>query len=108
MDYRLDTLAYATLLLLLTNVFPFVGVVFAARTARLLFGLNVLLIFAVYRYQTKYSRPRTLFWGAALHPLSVCTWIYAMWRSAYTTLANDDIEWRGTRYPLESLKENIV
>ena len=44
---------------------------------------------------------------AALHPFGVGVLIYAMLRSAYTTLANDGIEWRGTMYPLELLKENV-
>ena len=107
-DYRLDTLAYATLLLLLTNVLPFAGLVFAARGARILFGINVLLIFTTYRYQAGYSKVKAPLWGAALHPLSVCIWICAMWRSACVTLANDGIEWRGTKYPLKSLKANIL
>ena len=101
-------MAYATLLLLLTNVFLFAGIIFAARVAKILFGLNVLLILAIYGYQARYSKSKTPLWCAVLHPLSVCIWIYAMWRSAYATLANEGIEWRGTKYPLELLRENAV
>lgn len=107
-DYRLSTIAFATLLLLLTNILPFVGIVPATRTTKILFGSNVLLIFAIYGYQAKHSRSNTPLWCAALHPLSVCIWTYAMWRSALTTLANDGIEWRGTKYALELLRTNVV
>jgi hypothetical protein len=42
-----------------------------------------------------------------LHPFGISAFIYAMLRSAYTTLANDGIEWRGTKYPLDLLVENV-
>ena len=34
--------------------------------------------------------------------------VYAMLRSAYTTLANGGVEWRGTWYPLGRLEEYAV
>jgi Glycosyl transferase family 2 len=107
-DYRLGPLALATVLLLLTDVLPFLGVAFASRVGKTLFGSNVLLTCAIYGYRASYSKSNTPLPYAALHPLSVCLFLYAVWRSASTTLANGGIEWRGTKYPLKSLKANVV
>ncbi len=107
-DYRLDTIALGAPLLFLTNVLPFVGAVFAGGAARVLFGANVVLTFALYAYRTRHSGSGLPLWYAALHPLGVSFFIYAMLRSTYTTLANDGIEWRGTKYPLGLLRENTV
>ena len=67
-----------------------------------------MLTCAIYGYRASYSKSNTPLPYAALHPLSVCLFLYAEWRSASTTLANGGIEWRGTKYPLKSLKANVV
>jgi glycosyltransferase involved in cell wall biosynthesis len=111
MGYRLDMLMLATLLLFLVNVFPFIETIFFAKkmgVARLISVLNVLLFFATYYYQVKYSKTNAPLPYAVLYPVSTLVFIYAMWRSAYTTITNDGIEWRGTKYPLESLKKDVV
>ncbi|MDQ5829015.1 MAG: glycosyltransferase [Actinomycetota bacterium] len=108
LDYRLSTALSASGALFLTNVLPFAGVFLARRTAtRLLFGVDVLVVSAMYAYGPRRSGSGIPPLYAALHPFGVGVLIYAMLRSAYTTLANDGIEWRGTRYPLELLKENV-
>jgi glycosyltransferase involved in cell wall biosynthesis len=108
LDYRLSTALSASVAIFLTNVWPFAGVFLARRTAtRLLFGVDVLIVFAMYAYGPRRSGSGVSPLYAALHPFGVGVLIYAMLKSAYTTLANDGIEWRGTRYPLELLKENV-
>ncbi len=39
-----------------------------------------------------------------LFPLGAVAFIYAMFRSAYTVLRNDGVEWRGTHYSLAQLR----
>jgi hypothetical protein len=108
LDYRLSTALSASVAIFLTNVWPFAGVFLARRTAtRLLFGVDVLIVFAMYAYGPRRSGSGVSPLYAALHPFGVGVLIYAMLKSAFTTLANDGIEWRGTRYPLELLKENV-
>jgi glycosyltransferase involved in cell wall biosynthesis len=108
LDYRLSTALSASVAIFLTNVWPFAGVFLARRTAtRLLFGVDVLIVFAMYAYGPRRSGSGVSPLYAALHPFGVGVLIYAMLKSAVTTLANDGIEWRGTRYPLELLKENV-
>jgi glycosyltransferase involved in cell wall biosynthesis len=104
-NYRLSTTLFASLALFLTNVLPFVGMFLARRrAARTLFGVDVLLVFAMYAYRARRSGISPLY--AALHPFGASVMVFAMLRSACTTLANGGIEWRGTKYPLDLLKEN--
>lgn len=106
-DYRIDATVAGVLLLLVTSVLPFFGL-FLGGVGRVLFGSSVLSTFFLYAYRAKHSRVKTPWWYAALHPLGVCVLAYAMLRSACTALATGGIEWRGTRYPLESLKDNTL
>ena len=108
MDYRLELVALATFLLPLTSVFPFAGIFLTRGAARAFCGLNVALILLIYAYQERDKGPEVALLHGALHPLSMSFFVYAILRSTCTTLANGGIEWRGTRYPLEQLKENVV
>lgn len=76
--------------------------------ARRLSGLNVLLIFAVYALQGRYSGSKLPPWYAVFHPVGSSLLSYAVVRSVLVILANGGLEWRGTRYPLELLKSNYV
>jgi hypothetical protein len=106
-DYRLSTALFASLALFLTNVLPFVGMFLARRSAsRMLFGVNVLLVISMYAYSARRSGVKISPLYAALHPFGASVMVFAMLRSAHTTLANGGIEWRGTKYPLDLLKEN--
>jgi hypothetical protein len=107
MDYRTSTALFASLALFLTNMMPFAGMIMARRgPTRLLFGLNVLIVVAMYAYGARCSGSRTSPLYAALHPFGAAVFIYAMLRSTYRALADGGVEWRGTRYPLELLKED--
>jgi glycosyltransferase involved in cell wall biosynthesis len=107
MDYRLSTALLASLALFVTNVLPFAGLFLARRlSTKLLFGVDVLLVLAMYLRGARRTGSRLSPLYAALHPFGICVFIYAVIRSAYTTLANGGIEWRGTKYPLDLLKEN--
>jgi glycosyltransferase involved in cell wall biosynthesis len=104
-DYRLSTALLASLMLFATNVLPFLGVLLARRrVARLLFGADVALVFAMYARGAR--RSRTPWYYAALHPFGSGILIFAMLRSTFKTLALGGIEWRGTFYSLETLKRS--
>lgn len=105
LDYRLSTALLASIALFATNVLPFVGALFARpRTARLLFVADVALVFAMYTLGGR--RSKTPWYYAALHPFGAAVLIYAMLRSAFMTLARGGIQWRGTFYPLEHLRDD--
>lgn len=77
------------------------------RAARTLSGLNVALILLAYAHQERHKGLETSLLSAALHPFSMSVFVYAMLRSAYTILTSGGLDWRGTRYPLEQLKESV-
>jgi glycosyltransferase involved in cell wall biosynthesis len=106
-DYRIDATVAGVLLLLLTNVLPFFAL-FWRGASGVLFWSNVLSTFLLYAYRAKHSKIETPWWYAVLHPIGVCIFVYAMLRSAYTTIASGGIEWRGTRYSLEMLKDKTL
>jgi glycosyltransferase involved in cell wall biosynthesis len=107
-DYRLEQVAFATFLLPLTSVFPFAGHFLTCGATRAFCGLNVALILLIYAYQERNKDHGAALLHGSLHPLSVSFFVYAVLRSTCTILVNGGIEWRGTRYPLEQLKENVV
>jgi hypothetical protein len=43
-----------------------------------------------------------------LHPVGTTLFIYILLRSMVSTLWNDGIVWRGTKYPLEELRRGMV
>jgi hypothetical protein len=45
---------------------------------------------------------------AAPQSFSVSIFVHVRLRSAFTILANGGVEWRGTWYPPEQLKENVL
>jgi Glycosyl transferase family 21 len=107
LDYRIDAAAFGVLMLLMTNVLPTFGL-FSRKTTGTLCRLNILSTFLVYAYRARHFGDKTPWWYALLHPFGICVFIYAMLRSAFTTIINGGIEWRGTRYPLEELKDNAI
>ena len=107
LDYRIGATVAGVLMLLLTNVLPVFGL-FSRKTTGTLCRLNILSTFLVYAYRARLFGDDTPWWYAVLHPLGICVFIYAMLRSASTTLACGGIEWRGTRYPMKELKDNAI
>jgi hypothetical protein len=70
--------------------------------------MNILSTILVYAYRARHLGEELPWWYALLHPISICIFIYAMLRSASTTLVNEGIEWRETGYPLKELKDNAI
>ena len=84
----------------------YVGVLLAPGWAKLGFaiGLLSLALFYVGIYRHLKISPLYFF----LHPLSTLLMCLALMQSAYFTLKNDGIEWRGTHYPLDELRKGLV
>ena len=107
LDYRIGATAAGVLMLLLTNVLPVFGLL-SRNTTGTLCRLNIFSTFLLYAYRARHFGNETPWWYAILHPFGICVFIYAMLRSASTTIINGGIEWRETRYPLKELKDNEI
>jgi glycosyltransferase involved in cell wall biosynthesis len=107
LDYRIGATLAGVLMLVLSNVLPVFGLLWRDASGTLC-RLNLLSTFLIYAYRAKHFGKDTPWWYAVLHLLGICVFIYAMLRSASTALAGGGIEWRGTRYPLKELKDNVI
>jgi cellulose synthase/poly-beta-1,6-N-acetylglucosamine synthase-like glycosyltransferase len=99
------TLGFCFLLLFL-NFTPFLGIILAHGWAKLPFGIALLSIFCMY-VGMSWTTP---IWPQyfLLHPASAGLLVYTMILSMMTTLRNDGVIWRGTRYSLAELKRGLV
>lgn len=91
---------------LLLNVWPFVASFVLGGAARILYLLAVaVLLLFISDANHFYGLPR---WYALAHPFSAVLFVYILWKSMLLTLWNDGISWRGTHYPLKSLRANRI
>jgi glycosyltransferase involved in cell wall biosynthesis len=88
------------------NILPFIGVLIAPGWSRVPYGValgGMLCLYAGIWGQAEIHP-----WYFFLHPLSTTLFIYTMLRSTFLTLWNSGVEWRGTKYPLEELRNGLV
>jgi glycosyltransferase involved in cell wall biosynthesis len=96
----------AALGLAFVNLGPFFGTWLAPGWARVPYAVALSCMFLIYLGMSwRSSIPPYYF---ALHPVSTMLFIYTLLRSMVLTLWNDGIEWRGTKYPLEELRNGLV
>ena len=107
LDYRIGATLAGVLMLLLTNVLPVFGL-FSRNSMGTLCRSNIFWTFLLYAYRARHFGNETPWWYAMLHPFGIGVFIYAMLRSASTTLVRGGIEWRGTRYLLKDLKDDAI
>jgi hypothetical protein len=106
LDYRLDRVVLATVVIICWAILPFWGMLLADNATRLICGL---IIVVTGSSQIIAAR----IFGI---PLSCLSWflltpyikLYMMWQAVLVTLFRGGIEWRGTFYQLDELKQNMV
>ena len=106
MLYRWPRTVGAAFLLLLLNLGPFAGLVFAPGWARLGYALAVGAIALIYLGMSRYSRISPLY--VVLHPISTTLFAGTLLRSMFLALGRGGVVWRGTKYPLEELRKGLV
>ncbi len=104
--YSVPAVLLVTSALALTHVLPFVAVFTATGLPQLLYALVLANIVLVYALAGRYMKLPS--WCAALHPVGTALLIYAILESAAKATWRGGINWRGTFYPLEQLKNNKV
>ena len=88
------------------NLMPFVGILIAHGWARLGYGVALFSMFSIYvGMSTKSDIPPYYF---VLHPVSTALFVYTMLRSTFLTLGRGGVVWRGTFYPLDELRKEMV
>lgn len=106
LDYRLSGLIVATVAIVSVQMLPFWGLLLASGWLRLLYGLTV-AAFALALHSVARSlgvHPSCLLW----FPLTPYLKLYIIWQGVLTVLIRGGIDWRGTFYPLDTLKRNRV
>lgn len=95
----------AIFFMLLFNLTPFVGVIFAHGWARAGYALALLSIAGIYYGMSDRSTVPAYY--VLLHPVSTVLLSYAIARSMVVTMAQGGITWRGTKYSLSELRKGV-
>lgn len=102
--FQLTYLVAATLVVLLMNVWPWVGLFAAEGAASAINAATLLVGFGLYAdfvRQNGWSY-RCLVFVPIVNFIAIWMW----WRACVLTLLRGGIEWRGTHYPLSELKQS--
>jgi glycosyltransferase involved in cell wall biosynthesis len=92
--------------LLMTNVLPFVGVLFGHGWVRILAAVGALMALALHAGVDVVVRASPLY--CFTMPVGAVLFSYMLLRSTVYTLRQGGIIWRGTFYPLDALKRGAV
>ena len=104
--YNLGLVAAQVVGLMMMNVLPFVGVIFAHGWIRLFCAIAALIAVGFQAGVAIVMRVSPLY--ALTHPLGGLLFCYMLLRSTVVTLWRGGIIWRDTFYPLEDLKRGVV
>ncbi|PYZ92343.1 glycosyl transferase [Salipaludibacillus keqinensis] len=101
---RYNTLLVITFsfVLFLFHVLPFIGVFSSNLYTRGLFLATLFLYIAMYLVNRRFTKDSP--WFVLWMPFNGLLFIYCLCRSAYKTIKNGHIEWRGTHYSLKELR----
>jgi len=103
-NWLLTLLAIAGLWLVHLGLY--IGIILAPGWSKIGFAIGLLSLALFYVGIHRHLKISPIYF--LLHPLSTLMMCLALAQSAYFTLKNGGIEWRGTRYPLEDLKKGLV
>jgi GT2 family glycosyltransferase len=84
-------------------VCPFLGLLFASGWPRATFAFAIAMIALAYMFTGRYMESSPLLFLTS--PVSALIFDAAVLRSAYRTLRDGAVTWRGTKYSLEELKK---
>ena len=84
-------------------VWPFAGLALAPGWARAGFGFAVAMIAASYFMTSRFTRASPAFFVTC--PIGALLTMLAVLRSAFVTMRDGGITWRGTKYPLAELRK---
>jgi cellulose synthase/poly-beta-1,6-N-acetylglucosamine synthase-like glycosyltransferase len=103
-DYRLSITILSSVVAVLFNLLPFLGVFVTVGWTRMLFAVAVTSMLIIGGGTALELRFRP--WVVLLMPVCILLFIYIQWRATILTLYYRGIRWRDTFYPLDELKAN--
>jgi glycosyltransferase involved in cell wall biosynthesis len=106
LGYNVPLVLAAICGMLLTNVAPFVAVVIGDGWVRGLAAVAVVLALGFHVGVDLVMKVSPLY--ALTHPIGAILFCYMLARSTVITLWRGGVEWRGTFYPLEQLRKNVI
>jgi glycosyltransferase involved in cell wall biosynthesis len=105
-NYRISIVLLGAVFLLLTNVWPFAGLIVTEGWVRAIYAATALLLLGLaWRVASWIAFPR---WIALGYPLGIVLILVIQWRAMFLTLKNRGIRWRDTHYALDELKANQI
>lgn len=105
LKFRVTVAVAATLLTLVGNLAPFVGVAIAPEWTRLLFAAACLGIIGIYAQVSRLLQVSPFYF--LLHPVATLFVAFTMLNSVWHAVTNRGIVWRGTKYSLRELREHV-
>jgi len=105
-DYSVPLTVFSSLLSLLFNVWPFLGVFLIPAPTRWIYLTICLTIWALAFFAALGTKnPKSC---ALAFPIGVLLFVYIQWRTMILNYYHDGIRWRDTHYSLAELKANRV
>jgi glycosyltransferase involved in cell wall biosynthesis len=105
LDYALWKLFGGTILFCLMMIVPYVAVAFWPDVRSLGFVVSLVLMHVIYGVTSwRFAGSWLVF---PVLPLAGTGIVFAFWRSAWITLRQRGVRWRGTLYPLSELRANL-
>ncbi len=105
-SYNLAMLGGQVLGLLMLSVFPWVALPFVHGEARIFAAIAVAISFACHAAVSASAGASPLY--GLTHPIGALIFVWMLLRSAFLTLRNGGVTWRGTFYPLAELRRGLV
>lgn len=103
MRFRISLVIAVCALVFFLCFWPFAGLVLAPGMARIGFAVAVAMIALAYTLTARYAAGSG--WLFLTCPFSAVLFVVAVLRSAFRTLRDGAVTWRGTRYELEELRK---
>jgi glycosyltransferase involved in cell wall biosynthesis len=106
LDYRVSMVVFATVMVTVFCVMPFVAVFVTDGWTQVLYGVAVALLLLLYVGAAVGQGVAP--WNAVLFPFACLLVLFVMWNATVYALRNNGIEWRDTHYPLDELRANRI
>lgn len=104
--YRITNLVFQTLMGLTFYIYPIVGLFWSTTTNRIINGATIFVTIWMYNYYT--SKRGLSFSQNLMYPIGLFLGLIACWRAAIKIHFARGLSWRGTFYPLKSLKKDLL